>query len=116
MTRATRFFARPGFACAERAANTRRAVAASMLVEHFRDLGRRNLVVDSPCARLSMQPLIVAAARDAEHSTGAGDRDVCPLRVNEFIHDYFTSFANRAAAFLAEVLRLHFTQLATQPL
>ena len=75
-----------------------------MLVEDFRYLRCQHSVVHGPMARLCVQPFVVAAARDPENPAASCYRKVRPLRVNELVHGYFTSFAKRAAAFLRNSL------------
>jgi hypothetical protein len=88
-----------------------------MAVEDFFDLCSQHSIVDGPCARLGMQPLVVSTARHAENSTSASHRNILPLRVNELVHSYFTSFAKRAAAFLRNSLgQRHFDQGKSQVL
>src|SRR6187402_1902241 len=83
----------------ESAPNTRRAVSTTVLVKDLFDLGSEHSIVRGARARLGVQPLVVAAARDLKYATSSSRRDVRPLRVNELVHGYFTSFAKRAAAF-----------------
>jgi hypothetical protein len=58
------------------------------------DAVRHRVIYGSRAGR-PVQPLAIAAARDLEDPTSPGHRDVAPVRVNELVHGYFTSFANR---------------------
>lgn len=81
--------------------NARRTIATTMLLKDLLDLCSEHRVLAAARTRPGTEPFVVAAARDAKNATRAGRRDVCPLRVNELVHGYFTSFAKRAAAFFS---------------
>ena len=55
--------ARPGFSAPESAADTRRAVTATVFLKDFLHLGFEHGVVDRARAGFSVQPLVVTAAR-----------------------------------------------------
>src|SRR5690606_10841249 len=94
----------PGALASECTTNSRCAIAAAMLMENLRYLRCQHGIVHGPRAGLCVQPFVVAATRDTKDPAASCYRDVRPLRVNELVHGYFTSFAKRAAAFLRNSL------------